>query len=429
MYINILHYHLNPGGVTRIIESQIKSLKKNNPETGIRVICGHCPVPANIEEYGAELIIRDEFNYLTSDEAIEEKYNLITAFLKDTISKEDIIHFHNLNLGKNPLLTLAVSNLAVEGYKVVNHAHDFAEDREENYNLLKQIIKERFNKNLKSVLYPDISNYFYVVLNSSDLERLKEYGVPAHRRFLLPNPVVVNKTEHPESKEKVRQDILSQLGLNNNKKIIIYPVRVIRRKNIGEFILLSVIFNKYFHWFVTQAPKNPVEIVDYEKWKQFCTDNSIPVLFEVGTKINFEKLMLASEFCITTSIKEGFGMAYLEPWLMNVPVVGRNIKNITGDLKNSGIQFLRLYNQITVMWNNKQIDFKDLRINEQMDVILGIKNNEHVKDEFLRLNPFLETLFDTFPSEITVNNKRVLEKEYSLEKYGEKLNGIYQKIT
>jgi hypothetical protein len=60
MQIVIAHSHLNPGGVTRIIESQIKSL----PNESISVIVGSAQNSETIKDAGAELDIIEGLNYL-----------------------------------------------------------------------------------------------------------------------------------------------------------------------------------------------------------------------------------------------------------------------------------------------------------------------------------------------------------------------------
>lgn len=53
MQILIAHSHLSPGGVTRIIDSQIESL----PNHDIKVLVGAYPNPEIIVSKGIELII------------------------------------------------------------------------------------------------------------------------------------------------------------------------------------------------------------------------------------------------------------------------------------------------------------------------------------------------------------------------------------
>ncbi len=67
----------------------------------------------------------------------------------------------------------------------------------------------------------------------------------------------------------MKADIVTRLGLDPEKKIITYPVRAIRRKNIGEFILLAVLFEGTCQFNITQAPKNPVGIAGIYAMEEF----------------------------------------------------------------------------------------------------------------------------------------------------------------
>ncbi len=116
------------------------------------------------------------------------------------------------------------------------------------------------------ILYPDLPGYHFAVLNSCDFNRVIQKGIPRDKVHLLQNPV---STKSGKS-HKIRAEIISRLGLDNQKKIITYPVRAIRRKNIGEFILLAVIFQDSCQFNITQAPKNPAEVPAYLRWKLFC---------------------------------------------------------------------------------------------------------------------------------------------------------------
>ena len=64
MRIIIIHYHLNPGGVTRIIQSQINSIKSLSHKHDITIITGYCPNPEDYRNSGIKLIINEEIDYL-----------------------------------------------------------------------------------------------------------------------------------------------------------------------------------------------------------------------------------------------------------------------------------------------------------------------------------------------------------------------------
>lgn len=428
--ICIVHYHLNPGGVTRIIDSQIRCLKEQDNKREIIVLTGHCDNPDLINNLGAELIIDDLLNYLREDETnFQLRLQQIQGLLLKHISKGDIIHFHNMNLGKNPLLTVAVSMMAAKGYFVVNHAHDFAEDREANFKFLQRIIQHELGMVLREIMYPDLSNYIFATLNSADKKRLLTYNVDESRTFLLPNPVDISVKDTTLNKQEIKQTICAQLRLNANKMLITYPVRVIRRKNIGEFILLAVLFSDSANWVVTQPPKNPVEIVPYKAWRNYCDENKIDLVFEAGIHVNFEDLIRSSDWCFTTSIQEGFGMVYMEPWLLGTPVGGRNLEYITSDLSSSGMIFPLLYDEIKVETESGTVDFASLDINKQMNVISELLKKSDKLQKTIRENPQLKIIFEPLDTDIIKSNRSTIINEYSLKKYAKRLEGIYKEIT
>lgn len=427
--IVIIHYHLNPGGVTRIIESQIKSLKEYQTSLHIIVLTGNCENPDYIRSLGAEIIINEKLNYLVEDNSdIDAEYNSILAFLSKHLQKDDIVHFHNLNLGKNPLLTLAISEFAIKGFNILNHAHDFAEDRKGNWRFLKDIIENKFEKNLKKILYPNLPNFFHATLNSFDKRRLIDYGIAEAKVFLLPNPVSFKSKIKNEDSAELKKKICRQLSIDSSKKLVTYPVRVIRRKNIGEYILLAALLSLEANWLVTQPPMNPVELKSYNQWKDFCKKEKISMVFEAGVKTDFEELLQASDLCFTTSIKEGFGMVYLEPWLLDTPVIGRDLPQITEDLKNSGIEFPLLYSAINVSFNNKRQDFAFLTVSDQQKCISNILGNDSFRNQVMTENSFIEKLFNFNDKSIIDKNKSTIIKEFSLQNYAKQLEKIYQKF-
>ena len=427
MEVIIVHSHLNPGGVTRIIESQVESLHR----LPVKVVAGDCSNPEQITSRGAEYVEFAPLNYLEhkpySIAEINQKLIEITSFLKNLTTSDSILHIHNLNLGKNPVVTYAVYQLAKKGMPVFNHAHDFAEDRPANLKFLKEIIEDIFKEKLNDVLYPDFPNYHFGVLNSFDKKRLENYGVQQDRILWLPNPVTFDTEEDISNKKKYKTEICSELNLDEKKLLVTYPVRVIQRKNIGEFILLSVLFANDVQFVVTQPPKNPVEIELYEKWLKFCHEKKIAITFEAGQKVNFEKLIIASDFCITTSYREGFGMVYLEPWLLNTPVVGRNIDFLTNDFQSDGFRFSALYDEITVPGQSE--DFKNLDMHSQMEIIDDVLSGKIKKEQVYEQNPVLSALFKNVPEQVSRQNKSIIKNNYSLEKYGIKLQNRYKEMV
>ena len=100
--------------------------------------------------------IEEALNYLDPKTNWRQEYEVLTRFFGTLVRADDILHVHNLNLGKNPLLTRVVLELASQGIAVVNHAHDFAEDRSKNYQFLQEVLSIFTNQGLDSTLYPSL---------------------------------------------------------------------------------------------------------------------------------------------------------------------------------------------------------------------------------------------------------------------------------
>ena len=429
MKIAILHYHLKPGGVTRIIEMQLAALTARKEITGIQVFSGSpdssIKIPPNVE-----FIYNPCLNYLNCMELgakeIDIEYNRLIEFLMDSVSADTIIHAHNMNLGKNPILTAALNTLLKTGRRLVNHIHDFAEDRPANINALTHLIEEHFGRSLRDMLYPVRENCHYAVLNSFYVKRLTRLLIPKNRISLLPNPVAVEKLIADDKVRKAKEKVQKLLAVNSALPNYVYPVRGIRRKNLGEFILLAALFSDRANWITTLPPQNPVEQVEYDKWKEFCAKERIPLIFEAGQICTFKEVMAAADRCVTTSRREGFGMVFLESWLFGVPTVGRDLP-VSKDFRKAGVKFAGLYQHLTLNNNEHQgTDFSRLGQEHQMAQIREFLHNPDSARAFISENPQLKKLFKNFSPEFIAANRELIQKQYSVESYGKELLDIYK---
>lgn len=433
MKLLIIHYHLKPGGVTSVIKSQLKILRSRLGEDNVTLLVG-----GNKEQNESvghlRQIVSEPIDYLVekvSSDKLQYRYNQILQTVMTMVTDDTIVYVHNLNLGKNPLLTYAIYTLANQGVKVINHCHDFAEDRPKNWLFLQEILSNLTDESLDKILYPNIPNYHFAALNSKDLKRLEGYGVDGRKIHFLPNPIsfsIADLKRLGDVKDR-KIDICRDLGIDPSKMVITYPVRVIRRKNIGEFILLAELFSDLANWLVTLSPKNPDEKVEYLQWKDFCNKSQIDILFDVGEDREFSEVLGITDRCITTSVMEGFGMVFLEPWLFSVPVVGRDLLNVSDDFKRAGIKFPYLYEKIDPgdEYSDRD-DFSLLSFEDKVKVIESLRKDNLKREEFLKRNNGLFNLFTSVNKEIVQRNKRRIEEDYSLDKYGERLNGAFQSL-
>lgn len=431
MTIYILHYHFNLGGVRKIIESQIQSLQIHYPRYKVKLICGGLPQGEEPSEIGVEVLINEKINYLFQDTLrkadIQIIYEELLVYFRSILNEDDVLHAHNINLGKNPVLTYVFYRLAIEGYKVVNHTHDFPEDRSQNWKFLSEIIEQYYDQKIFEVLYPNLPNYITTVINADDMHRYDDYHIGSERLLCLANPIQepqLRKDEYAVLKKRV----LLNLDIKDDKLLVTYPVRVIQRKNIGEFILLSVLFAEKAYWLVTMPPENPMEIVHYVKWKSFCEKNNIEIVFEAGKHTHFESLMWVSDFCISTSLQEGFGMAFMEPWLYDSPVIGRRLPNISF-FEKTGMNFSRMYEKLMVPFNNDWAEFSELPIDDQRKVIEHVIENDDLKREIFTRNHNLGAILDEFDSQVTSHNKQIIAEHFSLKSYAKILDSIYTELS
>ena len=71
----------------------------------------------------------------------------------------------------------------------------------------------------------------------------------------------------------------------------------------------------------------------------------------------FNQVVSSADACITTSVGEGFGMSFLEPYLMNRPLFGRDLPDITAGFNSDGIRLEGLYNTLPVPLDSLDPDF------------------------------------------------------------------------
>jgi hypothetical protein len=63
---------------------------------------------------------------------------------------------------------------------------------------------------------------------------------------------------------------------------------------------------------------------------------------------SLEDLLGSSVCAISTSVKEGFGFSFLEPWTAGRGLLGRRIDYVCKDFEQAGIQFDSLYSSIEI---------------------------------------------------------------------------------
>ncbi len=317
MKIAVIHYHLKPGGVTTVIRQQIKATRNSNE---FLVICGRTPE----DGFPAETVAIEELAYDGEKRAACPEPDTAAKKITEAIFQKwpagcDLIHVHNPLLAKNRNFLKILHALQKRGLRLFLQVHDFAEDgRPRHY--------------YQTDPYP--ADCHYGVINSRDRKILIAAGAKPEGVHLINNEVnPFNQLE-------------GNTGATEN--MAVYPVRAIRRKNIGETILLSLFFENKETLAITLPPNSEADMPGYESWKEFTARHRLPVIFEASSGRSFSELVAAAAFMVTTSITEGFGFAFLEPWTAGKALIGRKLPALCADFEQAGMRLAHLYSRLAV---------------------------------------------------------------------------------
>jgi len=436
MKIAFIHYHLKTGGVTTVIKQQLAALAAPNEaivltgdsaETQLNTSIFHIP----------ELDYRDAGS--STFNAKEVARQILKAIRNRFGGPCDVIHIHNPTLAKNRQFLQIISSLQDEGATLLLQIHDFAEDgRPKAY-----FVDE----------YP--ADCHYCVINNRDYEILRKAGLKKKGLHLLENTVTAPSA--------FRQPEII-------KSMVLYPIRAIRRKNIGEVVLLSLFLKPGQNLVITLPPNSPADIKSYRDWKAFVRQQNLNVAFDQGLCHAFEELVLSAEFLITTSITEGFGFSFLEPWLFGKLLWGRKIVDLCRYFEMNGIQLEHLYNGLYVpvdwigmpqLWKkwsacmlnacalfnfsidrtrrnrafecitkDGKIDFGLLDESFQKQAVARLLSGSRCRRKLIQHNPFLsEPGAVSNPGALIAANRDAIMRHYNPEAYRTKLMNIYHQAS
>ncbi|MGC6427092.1 MAG: hypothetical protein ACON5H_08870 [Akkermansiaceae bacterium] len=330
MRIVLLHYHQRPSGVTQIIHLQRQVL----------------------EELGHEVSIPElpELDYCLESSLSGPEF---LRLLENAIDLDpDLWLIHNPILGKNAAFPALIKSLSEKGIPLILQCHDFAEDgRPSNYQLLKN------NKEL----YPIAPQVHYALINSRDASLLRNAGIPEAQIHFLPNAVV--RTPLPPKEP--------------DHPFVFYPVRGIRRKNLGEFCLWAKHAPPGTRFAVASRPENLEWSTTFDAWKNFAAREHLPIEFDVvSDEFPFEHWLANATHLATTSIAEGFGLTFIEPHFLGRPLIGRNLPEITKDFEAEGLSLKNLYPGIKVPLSSLDLPKLERDFRSQIEATFSAYNQK-----------------------------------------------------
>jgi hypothetical protein len=348
----------------------------------------------------------------------------------------DIIHVHNPLIQKNALLIPALKILSARGLRLLLQNHDLAEDfRPDVY--------------AGHTEYPE--NCHYAVINSRDYSYLRHSGLKPEGLHLIPNEVGV---------------LNASPGLERTRYL--YPVRAIRRKNIGEALLFSLYIPRGRTVAITLPPAEKDSFL-YRRWVEFAAGLELPMEFALGKDFSLEDLMGTAVCALSTSVKEGFGFSFLEPWTAGRSLMGRRIDYVCKDFENAGVSYDSLYSEIKIpseyvspgmlrnkmetaihrvygafgievpahiirmmtedLFSQETLDFGRLDEEFQESIIRTIQRNRTAYQDVAALNPFLGGLADWKEDGALIEtNRKLILENYGRERMSKVLMDTYRTV-
>ena len=450
MKIAIFHYHLCTGGVTTVLKHQVLAMQGLADLVVFTGEAADTRLPCPVETI-PELGYDDGAAASCTPETLAGK--VLDRLHQHWPGGCDLLHIHNPTLAKNQGWLRALFHLQQAGVKLLPQIHDFAEDGRPSVH--------------SSDPYP--RDCHYIVLNSRDADILRQAGLKPEGVHLLPNIVAPFP---PAENEKI-----TAIPTKNRSatRRVLYPVRAIRRKNIGEALLIARFLPPGQRLAITLPPNSPVDTAAYNDWVHWANETNLPVEFSVGITENFHTLVNSCQSILTTSISEGFGFSFLEPWTAGKWLWGRRLDAICTDFEANGLHLDHLYRQMLVPldWIDRQayahsrciaLDRAEKRFRKPLDrtsdirfwerieqtssVDFGLLNERFQRQVFvkmlaapfkarsilIRLNPWLAEpgrhpgFTDSLIAKHIADNRRAIERHYHPAAYGRRLLDIYRQV-
>jgi len=408
MKLIIIHYHLRPGGIRRIIELATPHLVRQFKEKieAVVLATGERADQSWVKLFQRQMadlplvwFVDPAFNYLSeqkqSPQQIDKQLSRgLEELLVGATPDNALIWAHNLGVGRNLLLTRALTSVcAGRGLKLVLHHHDWwfdnrwrrwPEMRRSGFGTLSAAAK---------AIFPVAASVRHLAINRSDaaplqreyqkcagwLPNLVERGklplaarVKSARKWLSSAALGVHPLGCPDSRStspdtlkgghrtasvrqlraaKVPDSSLAASSLA--APIWILPCRMLRRKNVAEALLLTR-WLRPEAWLVTTGGASSADEQSYfDQIASAARRHGWPLRLGIlqgdeTHKPTVAELLAASEAVLLTSIQEGFGLPYLEAAAAGRPLIARALPNVAPDLEQFGFRFPQYYDEIQI---------------------------------------------------------------------------------
>lgn len=432
-------------GVNAVLRNLTRELKKRYPSLAIFFLAGE---------------IKEKILKRATYKKISELLPKRKKMTKSSLQKQSIVIAEKLAKKTKGIDTLIIENPflgdyhlpAMIGYflyakkfrpdnlKLFLRIHDYFRDSKKYSKKIKKFFRE---KEIKKIINNEKVDGFLVINRSLKKKLIKE-GVSSGKIFYLPNGVdekIFKKTLTKTQEIMLRK----KLKIPLKAKILLFPGRVVPRKNIEEAILLTYFLRKMTGDNYILVISGKVDRYDpqgreyFQRLKRLTQELDFPVIFTQGilpTEREYDSsgkiknfgigdLYKTSEAVVSTSKKEGFGYPFIECWFSRKIIIGRRIDEVIVDFEKSGLNFNWLYRHFFVDKNKDLAEIENDKNFKRVEKVKEIFNNKKALEKIFELNKInlkrtIKILQDKkTQKEIIKKNLEKARKVYEISKIAE----------
>ncbi len=356
----VVHYHLRPGGVRRIIELATPWLAAGMPLTRVVLATGeaasaawHRAFARSLAPVPVEVRLAPAFRYRSEQRlapaAIARQVRRALARL--LAAGDCAVWIHNPGVGRNLALAREVAAAcARRGIPLLAHHHDWWFDQ--RWQRWPEIRRSGFPTLACAAraVFPPAGHAVHLAINRADAAVLTNH--PGARARWVPN-LAIPAAAPPPARVRAARRWLRGLPGPGAAPVWLVASRTLRRKNLGEALLLTRWLRPGAWLLVTGGPSSADEAPYHRALQQAARRHGWPLLLGIlagrgGSHPPIPDLLAACEAAVFTSVHEGFGLPYLEAAAAGRPLVARRLPLIMPDLARFGLRFPHSYDEVFI---------------------------------------------------------------------------------
>jgi glycosyltransferase involved in cell wall biosynthesis len=375
----VVHFHLRPGGIRRVIELAAPHLarartrrRSRAPMARIsrvvlavgeaadaawteRLARALSPVPLSVR-------VEPAFRYLAEqrrapDAIRREIRRALSDLLEAPAADGGAVWAQNLGVGRNWILSEELARAcAGRNVPLLSHHHDWWFDLRWARWAELQTTGRRSIEAAARIVFPPEGRVVHLAINRADADVFQKHC--GRRAVWLPNLTEPLPQPAPERVAFARRWLQTRCcgagaAGDAGAPIWLAPTRLLRRKNLAEALLLTRWLRPGAWLVVTGAASSDTEKPYERALETAAQQHGWPLRLGAIARAeppvpSMAELLAACEVVLLTSIQEGFGLPFLEAAAAGRPLLARHLPNIAPDLRRFGFRFPHAYEDIRV---------------------------------------------------------------------------------